>query len=153
MIATVRTIAAALLLTLASATMAGAMLAAGAIVSSQSAAASELVMFDSKSCGVCAQFNREVAPGYERSAAARVFPLRHIDIHSGNVDFALKIPPSMTPTFVFVDNGAEIGRFVGYPGKEYFYKIVNSAAEAMLKLKASQGLGLGQTALPQPQIN
>ena len=113
------------------------------------AQAAELIMFDSKSCGVCVKFNREIAPGYRKSPAARIFPLRNIDVHNGNVDFILKVRPTMTPTFVFVDRGVEIGRFVGFPGKKYFYKIVNSAAEAMAAVQASRAA----KQLPEPETN
>jgi hypothetical protein len=95
------------------------------------AGAGELVMFDSKSCTICQRFNAEIGDaGYEASGSARVFPLRRINIHNGTVDFRLELPVTMTPTFVFVDKGAEVARFVGYPGREYFFTLVNAAVEA-----------------------
>ena len=81
----------------------------------------ELVMFDSKACTVCRKFNAEIGnQGYAARKNAQVFPLRRIDIHGGTVDIKLARPVTMTPTFVFVEDGAEIARFVGYPGRNYF---------------------------------
>jgi len=102
----------------------------------QAAPATELVMFDSKSCHVCKQFHREAAPQYNASKGARIFPLRMIDIDDGKVDIILERPVTMTPTFVFVHEGREIARIVGFPGTKYFYQMVDGAAEEMAKLQA-----------------
>jgi hypothetical protein len=31
------------------------------------------------------------------------------------------VPPTMTPTFIIVIDGKEVGRIVGYPGQELFW--------------------------------
>jgi thioredoxin-related protein len=46
----------------------------------------------------------------------------------GKSSFRLNEPVTFTPTFVWVDNGVEVGRFSGYFGKEQFFSIVNKAA-------------------------
>lgn len=102
----------------------------------QAAQTTELVMFESKSCHVCKQFHREAAPQYNASKGARIFPLRMIDIDDGKVDIILERPVTMTPTFVFVNKGHEIARIVGYPGRKFFYQMVDGAAEEMAKLQA-----------------
>lgn len=94
----------------------------------------ELVMFDSKACSVCRKFEAEVGDDYLDSKAARVFPLRRIDIHKGEVNFKLALPVTMTPTFVFVGDGKEIVRFVGYPGRKHFFTLVEAAAEEYSKI-------------------
>ncbi len=95
-------------------------------------------MFESRSCSVCRQFNREAAPLYEASPAAHVFPLRRIDIDRDPTDILLERPVTMTPTFVFVDKRREIARFVGYPGRKWFFKLVNGAAAAFVESEAKK---------------
>ncbi len=93
----------------------------------------ELVMFDSKACTVCRKFEAEIGDDYLASEAAGIFPLRRINIHRGTVDFRLELPVTMTPTFVFVAEGAEIARFVGYPGRKHFFMLVDAAADEYRK--------------------
>lgn len=94
----------------------------------------ELVMFDSKACTVCRKFEAEVGDDYLDSKAAQIFPLRRIDIYKGTVDFKLAQPVTMTPTFVFIGDGEEIVRFVGYPGRKHFFTLVDAAAEEYSKI-------------------
>lgn len=97
----------------------------------QSASAAELVMFEAKGCTVCKKFNESAGKEYPTSSAAKVLPLRRLDLHDDEADFVLKLPVRMTPTFVFVSDGVEITRFVGYPGRKYFFQIVDAAAEEL----------------------
>lgn len=91
--------------------------------------AAELLMIDAKTCVVCIRFNKEAAPHYPDSPAAKVFPLRRIDINSGTIDIELESPVTMTPTFIFADKGVEMARFYGYPGRKHFFELVNGVAE------------------------
>ena len=95
--------------------------------------AAELVMFEAKGCTVCRQFNKDAGKEYAKSAAAKVLPLRRIDLHDDKIDVKLKLPVTMTPTFVFVKDGREVTRFVGYPGRKFFFQIVNTAADELSK--------------------
>ena len=86
----------------------------------------ELVMFSSKSCVYCQVFNREVAPNYRWSKAARKAPLMEIDLNKyGSGGYSLKRGITVTPTFVMFRRGREVARILGYPGKKNFYKLVN----------------------------
>lgn len=96
---------------------------------SAGARAMELVMFESPSCGTCKLFKREVLPIYAASPAGKVFPLWVAEM-GGKVSIRLNEPVTFTPTFVWVDNGVEVGRFSGYFGKAQFFNIVNKAATA-----------------------
>ncbi len=98
-------------------------------ITAQSARAMELVMFESPVCGSCKLFKREVLPIYAESPAGKVFPLWVAEM-GGKVPFRLNEPVTFTPTFIWVDNGVEVGRFAGYHGKEKFFSIVNKAASA-----------------------
>ena len=86
----------------------------------------ELVMFGSRSCVYCQVFNREVAPNYGWSKAARKAPLRKVNIdRHGTGGYSLRRRIIMTPTFVMFKKGREVARIPGYPGKKNFYKMVN----------------------------
>jgi thioredoxin-related protein len=96
-----------------------------ALLAGSAASAAELVMFSRVGCPYCAQFDREIAPIYEKTDEGKVAPLRRVDIHA-------PIPPDLgsitveriTPVFVLVDKGREIGRIRGYPGDENFWGLL-----------------------------
>jgi Thioredoxin-like domain len=96
---------------------------------SAGAQAMELIMFESPSCGVCKVFKREVLPIYAASPAGKVFPLWVVEMGS-KLSFKINQPVTFTPTFIWVDNGVEVGRFSGYFSKEKFFSIVNKAASS-----------------------
>ncbi len=89
------------------------------------ASAAELVMFSRAGCPYCARFDREIAPIYGKSDEGKVAPLRRVDIDG-------PIPPDLgsiaveriTPVFVLVDHGREIGRIRGYPGEDNFWGLL-----------------------------
>lgn len=86
------------------------------------ARAVELVMFEQAGCVWCEVFNREIGPVYDKTDEGRRAPLRRLDI-------AGPVPPELafigverlTPLFVLVDKGREIGRIRGYPGEDNFW--------------------------------
>ncbi len=102
-----------------------------AILSAASAGARamDLIMIESQSCGTCKLFKREVLPIYSSTPAGKVFPLWVVEMGS-KLSFRINEPVTFTPTFVWVDNGVEVGRFSGYFGKDKFFSIVNKAASA-----------------------
>ena len=90
----------------------------------------ELLMFSVSKCIYCIKFNEEVAPYYNDTEYAKTLPLIiidakdipewfHIAYDKGNIK---KIKG--TPTFIIFDteSQAEVDRFVGYNGKEWFYE-------------------------------
>jgi thioredoxin-related protein len=104
------------------------------------AQASELVMFEQGGCVYCARWNRDVAPVYDKTAEAKVLPLRRVDIgQQSTAGITLASPVRYTPTFVVVDNGKEIGRITGYISDDSFWGLLGQLAA---KLEAS----------PQPKI-
>ena len=89
---------------------------------SSPARAAELVMFEQAACPWCAAFDRDVAPAYEKSEEGLRAPLRRIDIDKPlPPDLAFIHVERLTPLFVLVDKGREIGRIRGYPGAESFW--------------------------------
>ena len=92
-------------------------------VSSAGAIAAELLMFDDKGCPYCRRWDAEIGPGYAKSAEGRRAPLRRVRLASGAPDgIKLSRPVTITPTFVVVEGGREVGRVVGYPGADFFYE-------------------------------
>lgn len=88
--------------------------------SSTLAQAAELVMTNLKSCSYCVRFNREMAPAYERSEIGRAIPLRRIDPRRWPADLAAVERTPYTPVFILVEEGREVGRFMGYAGPGHF---------------------------------
>ncbi len=98
-------------------------------LSSSVAAASELVMFERDGCVWCARWNREIAPGYDKTDEARLLPLRRINMdHDKEPGFTLASPVRFTPTFVIVNDGHEIGRITGYMNDESFWGLLGKYA-------------------------
>ena len=102
-----------------------------------SASAYELLMFSVKNCIFCIKFHEDVTPYYNDTKYAETLPLTiidakdipewfHIAYDKGNIK---KIKG--TPTFIIFneESQAEVDRFVGYNGKEWFYERVASWIE------------------------
>lgn len=96
----------------------------------------ELLMFSSKTCGYCIAFLKEVWPEYVKSPKQNILPLKLVDF-DGSIPYwftnaldSNKIDGiRATPTFVIFNNGEEIGRLEGYPGKESFLTNINRYIE------------------------
>jgi hypothetical protein len=100
----------------------GALLFASVPVGQGVSEAAELVMFEQRGCVWCQRFENEIAPGYATSDEGRRAPLRRVDLKAqASAGFELASNVRITPTFVLVDGGREIGRLTGYPGKEFFW--------------------------------
>ncbi|HEX6002073.1 MAG TPA: hypothetical protein VFZ16_22175 [Hyphomicrobiaceae bacterium] len=91
----------------------------------QSAAAAELVMFEDEGCSWCRRWHAEIGPGYPKTEEGRLAPLRRVNIRDqASAGVELKRPVTATPTFVLVENDREVGRLVGYPGRDFFYSLL-----------------------------
>lgn len=100
----------------------------GAIfIASSPAGAAELIMFESAACPWCQTFHREIGAIYDKTEEGKRAPLRRVDIDQ-------KLPPDLayiqverlTPLFVLVDKGREIGRIRGYPGEDHFWGLLGA---------------------------
>jgi len=90
-----------------------------------SARAAELVMFEQAGCAWCEAFDREIAPVYGKTLEGLRAPLRRVDMtRSVPSDLAFIEVERLTPLFVLVDNGREIGRVRGYPGEDNFWGLL-----------------------------
>lgn len=101
------------------------------------ARAAELVMFEQQGCVWCAAFNRDVAPAYAKTDEGKRAPLRRVDIdHTLPADLAFIQTDRLTPLFVLIDKGREIGRIRGYPGDDHFWGLLGAL---LRKLDAAAG--------------
>ncbi|MGE3918476.1 MAG: thioredoxin family protein [Hyphomicrobiaceae bacterium] len=89
------------------------------------ARAAELVMFEEAGCSWCRRWDKEVGVAYPKTDEGRRAPLRRLDISSARSSgLRLSGPVNVTPTFVLVDAGTEIGRITGYPGADFFWGLL-----------------------------
>ncbi|UWQ22405.1 hypothetical protein [Jannaschia sp. W003] len=110
--------------------------AALALEAAPAAAEVALVMGEEAGCIWCQRWREEVGGEYPLTAEGRAAPLRRVDIHEPVPDDrALEGPIRITPTFVLVRDGAEIDRFEGYPGEDFFWPVLG----AMLDRAAEGG--------------
>lgn len=110
-----------------------ALVAAGSAL--PAAAELSLVMVEQQGCPWCARWNREIAPIYPKTDEGKAAPLRRLDIHAPVPDdLSLDSDPRLTPTFILVDDGTEVGRIEGYPGEDFFWpmlaRLIDRAGEA-----------------------
>ena len=113
----------------------GAMLIAS---STTNVRAAELVMFEQAGCVWCEAFDREIASVYDKTEEGARAPLRRLDIAAAlPPDLAFIAVERLTPLFVLVDNGREIGRIRGYPGEDHFWGLLG----VLIKSLDSSGTG------------
>lgn len=98
------------------------------------ARAAELVMFTRAGCEWCAAFEREIAPVYGKTDEGRRAPLRRVDFDAARpADLAFIEVERLTPLFVLIENGREIGRIRGYPGEDHFWGLLDALIEKLDK--------------------
>lgn len=85
-----------------------------------------LLMFQQEGCPWCARWNAEIAPAYPKTTEGQTAPLERLDIHAPlPAGLVLKRRPQVTPTFVLVEDGREVGRIEGYPGEDFFWGLLD----------------------------
>ncbi len=113
------------------------------------ARAAELIMFERAGCEWCEAFDKQIAPVYARTEEGLRAPLRRVAIEQTlPVDLAFIQVERLTPLFVLIDKGREIGRIRGYPGPESFWMQLSILFE---KLDVS-GTGGERAQLLQKQL-
>jgi hypothetical protein len=97
-----------------------------AVLVASPAGAAELLMFEQAGCPFCQAFDRDIAPIYAKSDEGRIAPLRRVDIFKPiPADLAFVQVERITPVFVLVDQGHEIGRIRGYASEEQFWGLLS----------------------------
>ncbi len=96
------------------------------ILMASAVGAAELLVLEQPGCPWCARFEAEIAPAWPNTEEGRKAPLRRVDITQSwpdDLDFVAK--ERTTPTFVLVNDGAELGRIRGYPGDQFFWYLID----------------------------
>ena len=125
----------------------GAMLIA---LSTTNARAAELVLFEQAGCAWCEAFDREIAVVYDKTAEGARAPLRRVDIAAAlPPDLAFIAVERLTPLFVLVENGREIGRIRGYPGEDHFWGLLG----VLIKKLDNSGTGGERAQLLQKPLH
>ena len=97
------------------------------------ARAAELIMFEQAGCEWCAAFDRDIAPIYPKTAEGQRAPLRRVNIDGPlPPDLAFIQVERLTPLFVMVEKGRELGRIRGYPGEEHFWGLLGVLIQLIL---------------------
>ena len=85
----------------------------------------ELLVFEHPDCTYCRIFRRDVLPYYRQSIPGDAPPLRFVDLtRTGSGEFSLKGRIEAVPTAVLMSNGEEVGRIVGYWGRDAFFRLL-----------------------------
>lgn len=81
-----------------------------------------LLMAEKRGCVYCLAWDRSVGRDYTASDAGRAAPLMRVDINGPWPDgLVLARRPFVTPTFILLKDGAEIGRLEGYMSADRFH--------------------------------
>jgi len=97
-----------------------------AVASAGVAAAAELVVFSQKGCVYCAAWERDVGRIFERTDEARLVGLRRVDMDAPRPADLTGLPAvRVSPTFVVVDGGREVGRILGYRDQDQFWGLLH----------------------------
>lgn len=92
------------------------------------ASAAELVLFETPACGWCRKWQRDVGQGYGATRAARLMPLRRVDLLRPVAPELAALGVGAVPTFVVRACGREIGRIVGYSTRAVFWERLEEIA-------------------------
>ena len=69
-----------------------------------------LLMAEEDGCYWCAKWNEEIAHIYPKTTEGKLAPLQRYALHSETPDVTFDKRVHFTPTFVLVQDGAEVGR-------------------------------------------
>ena len=93
--------------------------------------AAELLMVREDNCPWCVVWDEEIGPIYPKTPEGKFAPLMHVDLGESIDDTRILKSVIYTPTFILIENGAEIARLEGYPGEDFFWTLL----EEMLSKK------------------
>ncbi len=88
-----------------------------------------LLMAEETGCYWCARWNEEISHIYPKTSEGQTAPLQRYDLHSETPDVEFVQRVRFTPTFVLVQDGAEVGRIEGYPGEDFFWGLLTMMFE------------------------
>lgn len=104
--------------------------------------AAELIMFERPGCPWCAAFDRKIGPVYAKTREGQRAPLRRIDVTQAiPAELRFVTIERVTPVFVLLDQGREVGRIRGYPGENHFWGLLG---ELIARLDEPRPLSSGK---------
>lgn len=84
-----------------------------------------LAMFEEPGCVWCERWHKEIGPAYPKTSEGAAAPLWQLALHDGAPEgVTLARPARFSPTFVLLEDGAEVGRIEGYPGPDFFWPLL-----------------------------
>lgn len=90
------------------------------------ARAAELLMAEAPGCLWCARWEREIGGAWPLTPEGRRAPLRRFALSDPPENVRFAAPLRVTPTFVLVEGGAEVGRIEGHPGDQFFWPMIDA---------------------------
>ncbi|WP_138422945.1 thioredoxin family protein [Maritimibacter alexandrii] len=106
-----------------------------AIFAALPALAADLVMVEQPGCAYCRQWDAELSEIYPKTPEGQAAPLvrvQLVDVQKGRTEFDFARPVNFTPTFVLVEDGAELARIEGYPGEDFFWGLLGMMLKAQI---------------------
>lgn len=106
-----------------------------AIFAALPALAADLVMVEQPGCAYCRQWDAELSEIYPKTPEGQAAPLvrvQLVDVQKGRTEFEVARPVNFTPTFVLVEDGAELARIEGYPGEDFFWGLLGMMLKAQI---------------------
>jgi hypothetical protein len=95
-------------------------------------AQTRLLMFEQPGCAWCARWDAEIGDAYAKTEEGRRAPLQRVQLRDGPPEgLRLESRPMVTPVFVLVHEGEEVGRIVGYPGEDFFWPLLAGLIERL----------------------
>ncbi len=85
-----------------------------------------LLMAEEDGCYWCATWTKQIGPIYPKTPEGQMAPLLRYDVTGPAPDgMHLDRPVHFTPTFILMQDGAEMGRIEGYPGEDFFWGLLS----------------------------
>lgn len=104
--------------------------------------AAELLMLEDRGCPWCERWRREIGVAYPKTTEGRRAPLRTIErSRAPESGIAFAVPVVVSPTFVLVEEGREVGRITGYPGSDFFWGMLGELLERLERLERKSSVG------------
>lgn len=127
-----------------------AILTSGVILLAGLAVASDrgtLVYVREAGCPYCRLWDTRIAPIYPPSLEGQRATLRVVDIRDiAASGLPLARPVRVTPTFVLIARGREIGRIEGYPGEDFFWGLLGRLIEKLDRASSMDATPVARTA-------
>jgi hypothetical protein len=127
-----------------------------AVLIAAPAGAAELFMFYRDGCPHCAAWERDIGVMYHKTEISPRAPLRRIALDNRRTEVALRSPVIYTPTFVLADGNREVARIEGYPGREFFWSLLERMLDQLparaTRLRPAQRSNVATGGVSTPRI-